>query len=158
MKIAFVCKENACRSQIAEALAGKIWGQSGVEFVSAGTHPASTIAPLALEVLQEEGIPWQGKPKSFDQIGQPDGLVTMGCDVVCPYIPGVRTVEWDISDPRGKAIEEYRQVAQMIRKQLLELRQTSEISKTSDSKRNPNKGDEHHGNLESRPECPASGP
>jgi len=131
MKIAFVCKENACRSQIAEALARKIWGQAGMEFFSAGTHPARTIDPLILEVLQEEGIHWQGRPKSLDQIGQPDVLVTMGCDVVCPYIAGVRAVEWDIPDPRGKAIEEYRQVTQMIREEFLELRQTFEVSNTS---------------------------
>jgi len=131
MKIAFVCKENTCRSQIAEALARKIWGQVGMEFFSAGIHPARTIDPLALEVLQEEGIHWQGSPKSLDQIGQLDVLVTMGCDVVCPYIPGARTVEWDILDPRGKAIEEYRQVTQMIREKLLELRQTFEVSNNS---------------------------
>ncbi len=121
MKIAFVCKENACRSQIAEALAGKMWSRSDVEFVSAGTHPAKSVAPLALEVLQEEGISWQGRPKSFDRIGQSDVLVTMGCDVVCPHIPGVRTVEWNILDPRGKEIEAFRRVMQVIREHLLEL-------------------------------------
>ena len=112
MKVAFVCKENACRSQIAETLAGRMWSQSDVEFVSADTHPAKSVAPLAIEVLREEGIDWQGKPRSFDRIGQPDRLVTMGCDVVSPHIPGVRTVEWDIPDPKGKAIGEHRQVMQ----------------------------------------------
>jgi protein-tyrosine-phosphatase len=121
MKIAFVCKENACRSQIAEALAGKMWSRSDVEFVSAGTHSAQAVAPLAIEVLREEGILWQGSPKSFDRIGQPDVLVTMGCDVVCPHIPGVRTVEWEIPDPRGKAIAEFRRVMKIIREHLLEL-------------------------------------
>lgn len=121
MKIAFVCKENACRSQIAEAWAGKMWSRSDVEFVSAGTHPARAVAPLAIEVLREEGILWRGSPKSFDRIGQPDVLITMGCDVVCPHIPGVRTVEWDIPDPRGKAIKEFRRVMQVIREHLLEL-------------------------------------
>ena len=132
MKIAFVCKENACRSQIAEALAGKLWAQSDVEVVSAGTHTAKAVAPLALEVLREEGILWQGRPKLFDRIGQPDVLVTMGCDVVCPHIPGVRTVEWDIPDPREKGIAEFRRVVQVIREHLLELTQTLEVSKTSE--------------------------
>ena len=121
MKIAFVCKENACRSQIAEAWAGKMWSRSDVEFVSAGTHPAKSVDPLAIEVLREEGISWQGSPKFFHQIGQPDVLVTMGCDVVCPHIPGVRTVEWDIPDPRGKGVEAFRRVMQVIREHLLEL-------------------------------------
>ena len=132
MKIAFVCKENACRSQIAEAWAGKMWSRSDVEVVSAGTHPSKSVAPLAIEGLREEGIDWRGKPKSFDQIGQPDVLVTMGCDVVCPHIPGVRTVEWDIPDPRGKGIEAFRRVMQIIREHLLELTRTLEVSNSSE--------------------------
>ncbi|MFH1007889.1 MAG: hypothetical protein V1800_10380 [Candidatus Latescibacterota bacterium] len=119
--IAFVCRENACRSQIAEALAGEMWHGEGIDAVSAGTQCAETVAPLAIQVLEEEGIVWQGKPKTFDQIGQPDVLVTMGCDVICPSIPGVRTVAWQIPDPRGKPIEGFREVKEVIREHLEEL-------------------------------------
>lgn len=121
MKIAFVCVENSCRSQMAEALATEMFPQAGIEFVSAGTHPADAVDVGAIQFLKQDGINWNGKPKLFSEIGKPDILVTMGCDVVCPHFPGVKTVEWNIPDPKGKEIAAYRQVAQMIKRKLLQL-------------------------------------
>ncbi len=121
MKIAFVCVENSCRSQIAEALAKKMFPQAGMEFVSAGTNPAESVDTGAIQFLKQDEINWNGKPKFFSEIGNPDILVTMGCDVECPYIPGARIIEWDILDPKGKKIAEYRQVAQKIKDKLLQL-------------------------------------
>jgi len=123
MRVVFLCEENACRSQLAEALAKRMFTDVGTEFASAGTHPAPEVDHRVLKVLQEEGINWQGRPKSLDQIGKPDIVVTMGCDVVCPYIPGVKTIEWDLPNPRGKPIEKYRQLKRIIKDRLLELRE-----------------------------------
>jgi protein-tyrosine-phosphatase/ribosomal protein S27AE len=119
-RIAFVCVENACRSQIAEALAEKLCDRPDLEFVSGGTHPADEVDRRALEVLQEEGIEWRGKPKAIPG-GPIDIVVTMGCDVVCPFIPGAKKIDWDIPDPKGKDIEEYRKVLKIIKEKVTEL-------------------------------------
>ena len=106
---------------MAEAMVDKMCSDSSLAFASAGTHPAERTDEKALRVLAEESIRWEGKPKSFEEIDKPDVLVTMGCDVVCPRIPGVKTVAWEIPDPRGKEMETYRQVARMIKEHLSEF-------------------------------------
>lgn len=121
MKVAFVCVENSCRSQIAEAMAKKMFSKRGFKFVSAGTHPADKVDADTLEILEEQEIKWKGVPKSFEEIGKPDILITMGCDVVCPVIPGVRTMEWDIQDPKGKGTNVYRTVMEVIKDNLFRL-------------------------------------
>jgi len=120
-EIVFLCVENSCRSQIAEALAKKLLKNPNMEFVSAGTQPEERVDPKVLEVLKEESIIWQGKPKSISGIGKPDIVVTMGCGVVCPTIPGARIIEWDIPDPKGKEIEEYRRTLHIIKEKIIEL-------------------------------------
>jgi len=119
-RIAFVCVENSCRSQIAEALAKELCDRPDLEFVSGGTHPADEVDQKALEVLQEEGIKWRGKPKTIPR--EPiDVVITMGCDVVCPVIPGAKKIDWDIPDPKGKDIEEYRKTLRIIKEKVMEL-------------------------------------
>ena len=120
-KIAFLCVENSCRSQVAEALAKKLCNRPNLEFVSAGTHPASEVDPKALEVLRKENITWTGKPTNLSEIGQVDVAVTMGCEVVCPAIPGTKIVNWDIPDPKGKGIEEYHKTLNIIKEKVVEL-------------------------------------
>ena len=106
---------------MAETLAKKMFPQVGMELVSAGTNPAETVDTGAIQFLEQDEINWNGKPKFFSEIGKPDILVTMGCDVECPYIPGARIIEWNILDLKGKKIVEYRQVAQKIKDKLLQL-------------------------------------
>ncbi len=116
MKIAFICTENKCRSQMAEALAEAMFPEH--TFSSAGTDPSEKVDEYALKVLEEEGIHWEGKPKSLNQINQPDILVSMGCDVACPIIPGVQVVEWNIADPKGKEIEVYRHTVVLLKEKI----------------------------------------
>lgn len=118
MKITFACVENSSRSQITEALAIKMFTASGIEFSSAGTHPAAQVDEKILTMLKKSGINWKGYPKSFADIDKPDIVVTMGCDVRCPYIPGVRTISWEIPDPKGKSQEQYGEVKKIIEKKL----------------------------------------
>lgn len=120
-KIAFVCVGNSCRSHIAEALAKKLCRNPNIEFMSAGTQPEERIDSKALEVLKEEDIIHQGKPKSISIIGQPDIIVTMGCEVVCPTVPGRKIIKWNIPDPKGKGIEEYRKILSVIREKIIKL-------------------------------------
>ncbi len=120
-KVAFLCVENACRSQIAEAMANKLCSKCNLEFLSGGTKPADRVNPMALKVLKEEGINWQGKPKSIysEEFTNIDIIVTMGCEVECPVIPGARVINWEIPDPKGKGREGFRKTLDIIRKKVL---------------------------------------
>ena len=120
-RIAFVCSGNSCRSQMAEALARKLSDRSNLEFVSMGTNPAEEVAPEALQVLKEEGIMWRGKPKGVQDKEPVDIVVSMGCEVACPAIPGAKRIDWDIEDPRGKGIEAYRKTLAIIKEKVTEL-------------------------------------
>lgn len=119
--VVFLCVENACRSQIAEALAKKLCNRPNLEFVSAGTHPANEVDQKALEVLREEGIIWRGKPKIVPDKEPVDVVVTMGCEVECPAISGARIIAWDIPEPKGKDIGEYRGILPIIKEKISEL-------------------------------------
>lgn len=87
--IAFVCVHNACRSQLAEALARKLAGDVWTS-CSAGTQPAKEIDPEAchlLAKLYQIDMKAQGQYcKTLDQLPPLDGVVTMGCGVQCPAL------------------------------------------------------------------------
>lgn len=120
-KIVFLCIENSCRSQIAEAMAKKLCNKPNVEFISAGIHPANEVDRKALEVLRKENIIWNGKPKIISEIREVDIVVTMGCGVVCPTISGAKIIAWDIPDPKGKEIEEYSKTLNLIKEKIIEF-------------------------------------
>jgi protein-tyrosine-phosphatase/ribosomal protein S27AE len=120
-RIAFVCLGNAARSQMAEALARKLSNRPNVEFVSMGTNPAREVDPRALEVLKEANIIWQGKPKGIQDKEPIDVVVTMGYEVECPVIPCSKRIDWDILDPKGKDVEDYRKMLGIIKEKVMEL-------------------------------------
>jgi len=120
-RIAFICLGNACRSQMAEALAKRLSNRSNIEFVSMGTHPAQEVDSKALEVLREENIIWHGKPRGVQDKEPIDVVVTMGCEVACPVIPDAKRIDWDIPDPRGKDIEDYRKTLGVIKEKVTAL-------------------------------------
>ena len=116
IKIVFVCVENARRSQMAEAFA-EIHGHGKLELYSAGSRPSSTIDPIVIEVMKEKGIDLSLKrPKGLNGLPliEMDCLVTMGCEETCPAIPAKKIVEWEIPDPKGRSIEFFREVRDMI--------------------------------------------
>ncbi len=57
-RVLFVCGENACRSQMAEAFYNTLSNSDGAE--SAGTFPSGRVNPLAVEVMREAGIDISG--------------------------------------------------------------------------------------------------
>lgn len=121
-RILFACVGNSCRSQMAEAFCRTLG--KNVECASAGSHPEKEVAPETVAVLQEVGIDISGaRPKGFADLPDLkfDYLVTMGCEVNCPYLPGAKRIEWQIPDPKGKGIEEYRRVREIIRKEIEKL-------------------------------------
>jgi len=115
-KIVFICVENARRSQMAQGFAEAL-GKGELEVYSAGSSPSSQIDPLVIEVMKEKGIDLGTKrPKSLDDLPkvEMDYLVTMGCEESCPAVLAKKTIEWEIPDPKGKSIDVFREVRNMI--------------------------------------------
>jgi len=116
IKMVFVCVENARRSQMAQGFA-EAFGQEKVEVYSAGSRPASKIDPLVIEVMKEKGIDLSGKrPKGLNDLPpvEMDYLITMGCEETCPAVLSKKIIEWDIPDPKGKPIDVFREVRDLI--------------------------------------------
>ena len=102
-------------------MAKKLYKNPNLEFVSAGTHSANEVDSGALEILKDEGIIWHGKPKIISDSESIDIVVTMGCEVACPVIPGAEIIKWDIPDPKGKGIEDYRKTLSIIKEKITKL-------------------------------------
>jgi arsenate reductase len=103
VKVAFVCVHNSCRSQMAEAIA-KLIAADSFEAYSAGTE-MKQINQDAVAVIQElYGINMSEsqKPKLISDIPPVDIVVTMGCNVNCPYLPCKHREDWGLEDPTGK--------------------------------------------------------
>lgn len=121
-KVAFVCVHNSCRSQMAEAWA-KYLGSDVLEVYSAGTENYHEVKPGAVEVMEEMGIDMSGyRPKLLNDIPpELDILVTMGCNVNCPFVPSKHREDWDLEDPSGGPIEGYRKTRELIKEKVEDL-------------------------------------
>ncbi len=127
-KIVFVCVENASRSQMAQGFA-ETHGQGKMEVYSAGSRPSSQVDPLAIEVMKEKGIDLSARrPKSLNDLPpiEMDYLVTMGCEETCPAIPAKKVIEWEIPDPKGKSLDTFRNIRDMIEEKVRTLLKESE--------------------------------
>lgn len=108
--VLFVCRQNAGRSQMSEALFAKVVNGRH-EARSAGTEPAERIHPEVVEVMREVDVDLSGRrphPLTEPVTEWADVIVTMGCGDACPYVPGKQYVDWDLSDPAGKPLAEVR--------------------------------------------------
>jgi arsenate reductase len=115
--VLFVCVHNAGRSQMAAGWL-KHLAADKVEVWSAGSEPADQINPVAVEAMHEVGIDITGEaPKilTTDSVSRADVVITMGCGDTCPYFPGKRYEDWDLTDPAGQPIEVVRQVRDEIK-------------------------------------------
>ncbi len=123
-RVAFICVHNSCRSQIAEALSRHFAGDV-FEAYSAGTHLASKINPDAVRIIaQLYGIDMTltQKPKRLEDLPPIDVVVTMGCNVECPYLPCSFREDWGLDDPSGKGDEAMLKTAQIIEAKVMELK------------------------------------
>ncbi|OLS01988.1 arsenate reductase ArsC [Tissierella creatinophila] len=114
-KVAFICVHNSCRSQMAEGLARHL-GSDVLESYSAGTEEYIEVKPLAVEVMEEIGISMDSHyPKLLTAIpDEVDILITMGCEVICPFIPSKHQEDWGLTDPSGGTIEDFRETRDLI--------------------------------------------
>ncbi len=122
-KILFVCIENARRSQMAQEFAEAL-GKGKLEVYSAGSRPSQQIDPSVIEVMKEKGIDLSGKqPKGLNDLPsiEMDYLITMGCEETCPAVPTKKIIEWEIPDPKGKSLDVFRNVRDMIEEEVRTL-------------------------------------
>lgn len=124
--VVFVCTHNACRSQIAEALASR-FASDVFSAASAGTKIKDKINPDAVRLMKQVyGIDMEKNgqyPKHLDAVTGADYVVTMGCGVKCPYDPARSRQDWGLEDPSGKSDEEYLRVIQQIHNKVMDLKQ-----------------------------------
>jgi arsenate reductase len=122
--VLFACVHNAGRSQMAAAWFNKIYDAGKASAISAGTEPAEGVHPEVVQVMKEEGIDLSSaKPQflSMELAQKATLLVTMGCGDACPYVPGLKKLDWPLEDPKGKALEVVRKIRDDIRERVKEL-------------------------------------
>ena len=125
LRILFACVGNAARSQMAQGFA-KAQGASRVEARSGGSRPAGHVEPNAIAVMAEKGIDISGHTsQGFDERwirDECDLVVTMGCgDDACPAFIGKPLEDWQLDDPKGKPIEEFRRLRDDIERRVRAL-------------------------------------
>jgi len=122
-KVAFICVHNSCRSQIAEAL-GKHLAADVFESYSAGTETKPQINQDAVRLMKQlYDIDMQETQRSklLSEIPPVDIVITMGCNVQCPFLPCKHREDWGLDDPTGKVDEEFIEVIRKIENNILSL-------------------------------------
>ncbi len=122
-KVAFICVHNSCRSQMAEAL-GKLYGSSVFESYSAGTETKPQINQDAVRIIKDLyniDMNETQKSKLLSDIPEVDIVVTMGCNVQCPFLPSKHREDWGLDDPTGKSDEEFILTAKKIEGKIKDL-------------------------------------
>ena len=123
-KVAFICVHNSCRSQIAEAL-GKKLASDAFESYSAGTETKPHINQDAVRLMKEvHGIDMEATQysKLLSDIPPVDVVVTMGCNVQCPFLPCYHREDWGLEDPSGKSDEAFLETIRLIEEKIFDLK------------------------------------
>ena len=124
VKIAFICVHNSCRSQIAEALGKKLAGDK-FEFYSAGTEIKPQINQDAVRLMKEIydiDMEKTQSSKLLQDIPPVDIVITMGCNVDCPYLPCQYREDWGLEAPTGQSDAVFKDIIQQIETKVLALR------------------------------------
>lgn len=110
--VLFVCVHNAGRSQMAAGYLASMSGGS-IDVRSAGSEPAESLNPVAVEAMAEEGIDITAAVPTIlrtEQVRASDVVITMGCGDTCPVFPGKRYEDWDLDDPAGQPLADVRRI------------------------------------------------
>ncbi len=123
-KVAFICVHNSCRSQMAEAI-GKWIASDSFEAYSAGSETKAGINPDAVAVIKEMydlDITLTQRPKLIEELPPIDIVVTMGCNVKCPWLPSRYREDWGLEDPTGKGKDVFMRTAKLIEEKVKHLK------------------------------------
>uniref|UniRef100_UPI00405751C7 arsenate reductase ArsC n=1 Tax=Candidatus Electrothrix sp. TaxID=2170559 RepID=UPI00405751C7 len=122
-KVLFVCVENACRSQMAEAFA-RLHGQDCLQAHSAGSKPSGKVNEQAIRSMKAVGYDLrQHASKALDNLPEMryDLVVTMGCGDTCPFVHATERHDWNIPDPKDMDMQHFNEVRDMIEQEVLAL-------------------------------------
>ena len=124
-RVLFACVGNSARSQMAQGFA-QAMGGGKVDARSGGSRPLGYVLPEAVAVMREKGIDVSRSPsQGFDEAwirDECDLVVTMGCgDDACPAFVGKPLVDWELEDPKGKPVEEFRRIRDDIERRVRAL-------------------------------------
>ncbi|KAF9284820.1 hypothetical protein BGZ68_004365 [Mortierella alpina] len=111
--IMFACVHNAGRSQMAAAFFNMHKTQESIKGISAGTNPASEVHGVVREIMLEKGVDLSSitPVKLTPELAQTcSTIITMGCGETCPYVPGVKIIDWKITDPKNASQDEARKI------------------------------------------------
>ncbi|MFM6968139.1 MAG: arsenate reductase ArsC [Microbacteriaceae bacterium] len=121
--VLFVCVHNAGRSQMAAGWLQHLAGNR-VQVLSAGSAPADSINPVAVEAMEEVGIDIAANQPTIlttEAVMESDVVITMGCGDTCPFFPGKRYEDWVLDDPAGQGIESVRPIRDEIKSRVERL-------------------------------------
>ena len=98
----------------------------GFEAISAGTNPSAQVNPIVLQAMKEIGIDIKNQtPKYISQqiISESEKTINMGCmdKESCPALFMKNVLDWQITDPKGKSIEEVREIRDQIKNKVVIL-------------------------------------
>lgn len=130
IRIAFVCVQNAGRSQMAYAFARRNLEERDLDaqfdLTTGGTRPTDDVHDAVIGTMAEVGIDVSDRtPRevTFEEVQGSDYVITMGCsaDDVCPAGWGGENRDWDVTDPDGKPAAEVAQIRDEIERRVIEL-------------------------------------
>lgn|SRR5699024_9251031 len=122
-KVAFICVHNSCRSQMAEAVAKSI-AKDTFDAFSAGTEIAPQINQTAVKLIEEKynvNMNETQRSKTLESIPEVDVVITMGCNVDCPWLPSKHREDWGLDDPSGKDYSEFEKTLELIETKMRDL-------------------------------------
>lgn len=122
--VLFACIHNAGRSQMAAAWFNALANRDQARAISAGTEPGTRVHPEVVAAMREVGIELEGiqPQKLTDELATGAALlITMGCGEACPYVPGLRRLDWPLEDPKGKPVERVREIRDQVKAHVVEL-------------------------------------
>lgn len=122
-KIAFICVHNSCRSQMAEAVAKHLVSDVFTAY-SAGTETKPRINQDAVRIIKDLyhiDMEQTQHSKLLSEIPPVDIVITMGCNVNCPFLPCKYREDWGLEDPSGKSDAEFIKTAKMIEEKVINL-------------------------------------
>ena len=111
-QVVFACVRNGGRSVISRVLT-EHYARGRVRALSAGTQPGEHIHQEVADVLEKLGLDTSREHPNLltrDTVAASTMAVTLGCGEECPYVPGVRYVDWPVADPGGQDEETARAI------------------------------------------------
>jgi len=132
-RVAFVCVQNAGRSQMSTAFAEREVTQRGledhVEVVTGGTDPADHVHPEVVEIMQELDIDLSDRtPREVSDadLEACDLVVTMGCSTLS-LSADVEVRDWALDDPDGQDLDAVRAIRDDIRERVADVFEDIEV-------------------------------